>query len=108
MLSIKPIMRASYSISLLDAGKVNQSAYSTTIPSEVVSMILAPFIEVIEDLSTCKIQSWSYEVGSSSKVASYVDLCDFDDPKTLSKLIFISNMCLKCFRFELLLKACTY
>ena len=49
-------MRASYSTSLLDAEKANQSAYSNIICFEFVRIMPAPLIHVVADPSTCKIQ----------------------------------------------------
>ena len=42
------------------------------------------------------------------KKEKIVDLCDFDDPKTLSKLILYLTCAWSDFRVELILKACTY
>ena len=53
--SLRLVMRALYSASLLDVEKANRSGYSNTIYSGFVRMIPAPLIDMVVDPSTCKI-----------------------------------------------------
>ena len=58
-------MRASYSASLLDAGKANRSAYSNIICSGLVRIMPVLLIDEVADPSTCKIQVRLNGAGSS-------------------------------------------